>query len=184
MENQKLETGRNASIISFNGVNPKIHSSVFLCEGVKIIGDVEIGENSSVWFNSVIRGDVHYIKIGKGVNIQDMSMLHVTNGKYALNIHDYASVGHSVNLHGCTLESRCLVGIGATVLDNAVVGKNALVGAGAVVREGFKVPEGTLVAGVPAKIIRDLSPEDIERVSSTADNYIKYSKEFRAQIYK
>lgn len=184
MDRKKLETGRNASIITFKGMTPKIHSSVFLCEGVRIIGDVKIGENSSIWYNSVIRGDVHYIRIGKGVNIQDMSMLHVTNGKYSLNIHDYASVGHSVNLHGCTLESGCLVGIGATVLDNAIVGKNSLVAAGAVVKEGFRVPEASLVAGVPAKVIKELSDEDIKRVSSTAQNYINYSKEFRDNLRK
>ncbi|MDC1067987.1 gamma carbonic anhydrase family protein [Candidatus Kapabacteria bacterium] len=184
MKLKKLETGNNASIITYKGLTPKIDPSVFLCEGVKIIGDVTIGENSSIWYNTVIRGDVHYINIGKGVNIQDLSMLHVTNQKHPLNIMDYASVGHSVNLHGCTLNSGCLIGIGATVLDRAVIGKNSLVGAGAVVKEGFKVPEGTLVAGVPAKIIKELNENELERVTSTAQNYINYSKEFRDNLKK
>lgn len=179
MNEKKFETGQSGSIITYKGITPKIHPSVFICEGVRIIGDVEIGKDSSIWYNSVIRGDVHYIRIGEGVNIQDMSMLHVTNGKYALNIHDFASIGHSVNLHGCTLKSHCLIGIGATVLDNATIGENAFVAAGALVKENFVVPDNTLVAGVPAKIIRELKPDDIQRVRSTSSNYIKYVKEYR-----
>lgn len=178
----KLETGNNASIITYKGITPKIPESAFLCEGVRIIGDVELGENSSVWYNSVIRGDVHYIRIGEGTNIQDLSMLHVTNNKYALNIGNYVTIGHSVTLHGCTIKDRSLIGIGATVLDNAVVSSNSLVGAGALVKEGQQVPEGVLVAGVPAKIIRDLTEEELKWVNSNADNYVKYTEEYREQL--
>jgi len=177
-----LETGKNASIITFKGITPNIHESVFLCEGVRIIGDVTIGEDSSVWYNCVIRGDVHYIKIGKRVNIQDMSMIHVTNQKYPTTIGDDVSIAHSVTLHGCTLHDNCLIGMGALVLDNSVVGSNSLVAAGTVVRENFVVPEGVLVAGVPGKIIRDLRPDEIERVRSTSPNYVKYVAEYREQL--
>ena len=180
----KFENGNNASIITHHGITPKIHPSAFLCEGVRIIGDVEIGENVSVWYNSVIRGDVHYIRIGENSNIQDMCMLHVTNNVFPLIIEKNVSLAHSVSLHGCTLKEGCLIGIGAAVLDGAVVGEYALVGAGAVVREGFVVPPRTLVAGVPAKIIRDLNDKDIERVSCTPYNYIKYVKQYREEYQK
>lgn len=178
----KIESGYNGSVFTYKGITPKIHKSVFLAEGVRIIGDVEVGKNSSVWYNSVVRGDVHYIKIGEGTNIQDLSMLHVTNNKYALNIGNYVTIGHSVTLHGCTIKDRCLVGIGAIVLDNAKVNSSSLVAAGALVREGFEVPEGTLVAGVPAKIIRDLNEDELNWVRTNSENYINYVKEYRKQI--
>jgi carbonic anhydrase/acetyltransferase-like protein (isoleucine patch superfamily) len=136
---------------------PKLHGTVFLASGVKIIGDVEIGKNSSVWYNTVIRGDVHYIKIGEMTNVQDNSMLHVTNGKYPLNIGNKVTIGHSVTLHGCTLEDDCLIGMGAVVLDGALVKSHSMVAAGSVIKPGFVVPSGKLVGGVPGKIIRDLT---------------------------
>lgn len=178
----KFENGYNGSIITYKGMTPKIHPSAFLCEGVKIIGDVEIGKDCSIWYNTVIRGDVHYIKIGEGTNVQDLSMLHVTNSRFALEIGKYVSIGHSVTLHGCTVKDHCLIGIGANVLDGAVVNSHTLVAAGSLVREGFVVPEGTLVAGVPAKVVRDLSEEEIKRVVNNAHNYIKYSAEFRESV--
>ncbi len=177
----KFETGNNASIITHHGITPKIHPTAFLCEGVRIIGDVEIGENVSVWYNTVIRGDVHYIKIGDNSNIQDMCMLHVTNNVWPLIIEKNVSLAHSVSVHGCILREGCLIGIGAAVLDGAEVGEYALVGAGAVVREGFKVPPRTLVAGVPAKVVRELTEKEIERVSSTPNNYIKYVRQYRQE---
>ncbi|MCK5742223.1 MAG: gamma carbonic anhydrase family protein [Chlorobi bacterium] len=180
----KTETGQNASLIRFKGLEPKIHPSVFLCEGVKIIGNVEIGENSSVWYNSVIRGDVDYIKIGKCTNIQDMCMIHVTNSTYPTNIGDYVSLAHSVSLHGCTIKDNVLVGIGATILDNAVIGSNSMIAAGCLVKEGFVVPEGVLLAGVPGKIIRELSDKECEKVRSHALNYMKYVAEFREGLEK
>jgi carbonic anhydrase/acetyltransferase-like protein (isoleucine patch superfamily) len=130
---------------------PRIGENVFLASGVKIIGNVEIGSNSSVWYNTVIRGDVHYIKIGERTNIQDCSMLHVTTGKYPLNIGNKVTIGHSVSLHGCTLNDLCLIGIGAVILDGAVIESNSIVAAGALVKQNFVVPAGKLVAGVPAK---------------------------------
>ena len=172
----------NISIIPFKGMHPKIHSSVFLCDGVRIIGDVEIGENSSVWFNSVIRGDVHYVKIGKCTNIQDMSMLHVTNDRFPLIVGDYVTVAHSVTLHGCTVEDNCVIGIGARLLDGSKVCTKSIVGAGSVVREGFVVPSHTLVGGVPAKVIRELKEDDYNKIKTFANNYLGYVKEYRDEI--
>lgn len=179
-----FETGQSGSIITYKGMTPKIHHSAFICEGVRIIGDVEIGEDVSIWYNTVIRGDVHYIRIGDRTNIQDMSMLHVTNDIFPLVIEEEVSVAHSVSLHGCTLKKGCLVGIGAMVLDGATVGEGALVAAGALVREGFEVPPYTLFAGLPGKVIRDLTPKEIARVSSTPGNYMKYAATYRENLGK
>jgi carbonic anhydrase/acetyltransferase-like protein (isoleucine patch superfamily) len=155
---------------------PKLGKNIFLASGVKIIGNVEIDDNSSVWYNSVIRGDVHYIKIGSQTNIQDCSMLHVTNGKYPLNIGSKVTIGHSVKLHGCTLEDLCLIGIGAIVLDGVVVEKNSMVAAGAVVKPNFVVPSGKLAAGVPAKVVRDLNDDEIADFERSAERYAKYTE--------
>ncbi|HDZ58974.1 MAG TPA: gamma carbonic anhydrase family protein [Ignavibacteriales bacterium] len=162
-------------IFPYKGIYPKLHNSVFLASGAKIIGDVEIGENSSVWYNTVIRGDIHYIKIGSFTNIQDCSMLHVTNDKFPLNIGSNITIGHSVKLHGCTLKDLCLIGIGSVVLDGAVVEENSMVAAGAVVRPGFVVPAGKLVAGVPAKVVRYLTEDEIQEIESSAGHYIEYT---------
>ena len=167
---------KDQQIFPYKNSLPKLHETVFLASGVKIIGDVEIGEYSSVWYNSVIRGDVHYIKIGAYTNIQDCSMLHVTNGKYPLNIGNKVTIGHSVKLHGCTLKDLCLIGIGAVLLDDSTVEENAMVAAGAVVRPGFVVPSGKLVAGVPAKILRDLTKEEIDYFEISAERYVGYTK--------
>ncbi len=155
---------------------PKIHETVFLAEGVKIIGDVTIGENSSVWYNCVVRGDVHYIKIGHDTNVQDLSMLHVTNQRFPLNIGNCVTIGHSVKLHGCTINDLTLIGIGSIILDGAVVEENSMVAAGSVVKPKFIVPSGKLVGGVPAKIIRDLTTEEIEDFAASAKRYKKYTE--------
>jgi len=154
---------------------PKIHESVFLASGVKIIGNVEIAENSSVWYNTVIRGDVHYISIGKFTNIQDCCMLHVTNNKFPLNIGNNVTIGHSVSLHGCTLMDSCFIGIGAIILDGATIEPKSMVAAGALIKPGFTLPSGKLAAGVPAKIIRDLSQDEIENIEASAVRYHKYT---------
>ncbi|TAL68420.1 MAG: gamma carbonic anhydrase family protein [Bacteroidetes bacterium] len=180
----KFETGNNASIITFNGITPKIHPSVFMCEGVKIVGDVEIGEDSSIWYNTVIRGDVHFVRIGCRTNIQDLSMLHVTNDYFPLVVGNDVLVAHSVTLHGATVQDHCMIGMGARILDGSVINSHSIVGAGSVVKEGFIVPEGTLVAGVPAKIIRDLSEEEIGRISFGVNNYLNYVKMYRSQVNK
>ena len=155
---------------------PKLHDTVFLASGSKIVGDVEIRQNSSVWYNTVIRGDVHYIKIGEMTNVQDNSMLHVTKGKYPLNIGNKVTIGHSVTLHGCTLHDLSLVGMGAIILDGAVVETNSMVAAGTVVKPGFVVPSGKLVAGIPGKVIRDLTKEEIEDFEVSAQRYVDYTQ--------
>ncbi len=168
---------KETKLFPYNDTFPKLHSSVYLAPGSKIIGDVEILGYSSVWYNTVIRGDVNYIKIGAMTNIQDCSMLHVTNEEYPLIIGNKVTVGHSVTLHGSTLKDLCLIGMNSTVLDGAVVEENAMVAAGAVVRPGFIVPSGKLVAGVPAKIVRDLTKEEIDEFELSAARYIQYTKE-------
>ena len=167
---------KEQQIFPYKNLLPKLHETVFLASGVKIIGDVEIGACSSVWYNSVIRGDIHYIKIGADTNIQDCSMLHVTHDKYPVNIGNKVTIGHSVNLHGCSINDLCLIGIGAVLLDGSIVEENAMVAAGAVVRPGFVVPSGKLAAGVPAKIVRDLTKEEIAEFEITAEKYIDYTK--------
>lgn len=176
MEPSKIYYNEGLKIFPYKGIYPKIASDVFLASGVKIIGDVEIGKGSSVWYNSVIRGDVHYIKIGEFTNVQDLSMLHVTNGRYPLNIGNKVTIGHSVTLHGCTINDLCLIGMGAVILDGALIEKNAMIAAGAVIREGFVVPSGKLAAGVPAKIIRSLTDEEIRYFGDSAERYRMYSE--------
>ena len=165
----------NGKLIKYKDLFPEIHPSVFLASGVKIVGDVKIDEYSSVWYNTVIRGDVHYIRIGKMTNIQDLSMLHVTNGKYPLNIGDKVTIAHSVKLHGCTVMNSALIGIGAVILDGAVVEEKSMVAAGAVVKQNFVVPSGKLAAGIPARIIRDLSEEEIANLDASAVRYRDYA---------
>ncbi len=153
---------KELKLFPYQNLFPSIHDTVFLASGVKLVGDVSIGTNSSVWYNCVIRGDVHFVKIGEMTNIQDCSMLHVTNGKYPLIIGNKVTIGHSVKLHGCTLKDLCLIGIGSIVLDGAVVEEKSMVAAGSVVKPHFVVPSGKLVAGVPARVIRDLTELEIK----------------------
>jgi len=167
---------KEIKLFPFKDTFPNLHKTVFLASGSKIIGEVEIGENSSVWYNTVIRGDVNYVKIGNTTNVQDCSMLHVTNGKFPLVIGDKVTIGHSVTLHGCVVNDLCLIGMGAVVLDGAVVEQNSVVAAGAVVRPGFIVPFGKLVAGVPAKVVRDLTDEEIKDIEASAQRYLEYTK--------
>ncbi|MBC8144642.1 MAG: gamma carbonic anhydrase family protein [bacterium] len=176
-----METGvrNDITIIPFEGIAPRIHPTVFVASGARIIGDVEIAELASIWFNVVIRGDVHFIKIGRRTNIQDLTMCHVTNKRFPLIIGDDVTVGHSAVLHGATIGDRVLIGMGATVLDNAVIGDESLIAAGTLVREGFQVPNGTLVAGVPGKVVRELSDEERSRIAEGATNYESYVERYR-----
>lgn len=166
-------------IHKYKGVSPKIDESVFVAEGSHIIGDVEIGKNSSVWFNCVVRGDVNYIRIGEFTNIQDGSILHVNHVDYFLKVGSYVTAGHNSILHGCVIEDNVLVGMGAILLDNCKIGANSLIAAGTVVKENFVVPSGVLVAGVPGKIIRDLTPKEIEDIKMSALNYSEYAKDYK-----
>jgi gamma-carbonic anhydrase len=145
---------------SFRGQFPRLEPGVFLAPGCAVIGDVEIGENSSVWFGSVVRGDVCHIRIGRCVNVQDLTVIHVTRDRYPTIVHDNVTIGHRAILHGCTVASGALIGMGATVMDDAVVGEGALVAAGALVTPGTKIPAGMLAVGSPAKVKRPLSDEE------------------------
>lgn len=173
---------KNIVIIPFQGKSPKIAHDVFVAPFVSIIGDVEIGKNSSVWFNTVIRGDVNSIRIGEGTNIQDGSVLHVTGNTAPLNIGNGVTIGHKACLHGCTIQDYSLIGIGSTILDNAVVETNAMVAAGAVVTPGFIVPSGKLAAGIPAKIIRDLTQAEIDYFAVSARHYAEYAAQTRQEL--
>lgn len=163
----------------YKGILPKIHPSAFIVESAIIIGDVEIGEYSSVWFNAVVRGDVHYIRIGNRTNVQDLCMLHVTKETHPLILGNGITVGHSVTLHGCTLKDGSLIGMGSTVLDGAVIGEECIVGAGALVTEGMIVPPRTLVMGFPAKPKRELTEAELLRLRQSAQNYIDYARSYQ-----
>ncbi len=173
-------------IKAFQGTNPKIDSSAFIAETAVIIGDVEIGEKSSIWYNCVLRGDVNFIRIGARSNIQDLSMLHVTHMEgpddpgAPLIVGNDVTVGHSVTLHGCTLQDGCFIGMQAMVMDKAVIGEGALVGARALVTEGTYVTPHTLWIGAPARYKRDLTPEEIAWLKQSPKNYAKYSQEYIA----
>ncbi|MFP4535245.1 MAG: gamma carbonic anhydrase family protein [Spirochaetaceae bacterium] len=169
----------NVTILPYDGKRPTIDQTVFLADGVRIVGDVTIGGDSSVWYNAVIRGDIHYVRIGRGTNIQDLSVLHVTHETHPLEIGDQVTVGHGATLHGCTLRDRCLVGMGAIVLDGALVDEQAMVAAGAVVPPRMTVPSGSLVAGVPARVIRELTEKELAEFAASADRYVNYARKQR-----
>ena len=162
----------------YKNIMPTIGKDVFIEESAQVVGEVEIGDKSSVWFNAVVRGDVNYIKIGSRTNIQDNSVLHVSRGTFPLNIGDDVTVGHNVTLHGCTVEDACLIGMGSIILDGAVIGKESLIGAGALVKEGFKVPPRSLAVGFPARVVRELTDEEVERLYGSAEHYIDDSKDY------
>jgi len=166
-------------IITYQGITPTIDPSVFIADGVHIIGDVEIGKDSSVWYNTVIRGDVNFIRIGERTNIQDNTVVHVTNKKFPTHIGSNVTIGHSAVIHACTINDYSLIGMGAIVLDDAKVGPFALVAAGAVVTMGMVIPEGMLAAGVPAKIIRILTDDERKFLIKSAQNYIDYVATYR-----
>ena len=168
----------------FQGIHPKIDPTVFIAETAVIVGDVEIGSESSIWYNVVARGDVNFIRIGKRTNIQDLSMLHVTHKKDAadpgapLIIGDDVTVGHSVTLHGCTVKKGAFIGMQAIVMDKVVIGEGALVGARALVTEGTVITPHTLWVGSPARYRRDLTADEIAWLSRSAGNYVNYARQY------
>ncbi|MCA9783198.1 MAG: gamma carbonic anhydrase family protein [Calditrichaeota bacterium] len=168
------------TVMAFEGMVPRIPASVTLMPGSVVVGDVELGEGCSVWFNTVVRGDVNWIRIGNNTNIQDGAVLHVTNGAAPLRIGNGVTIGHLAMLHGCTVENHCLIGMHATVLDGAIIGEESLVAAGAVVLENTIVPPRSLVAGVPAKVRRSLSDEEVANLHRSEGNYIEYCRRFAA----
>ena len=170
-----------ALVRPYGGKSPRLHDSVMLLGDVAIVGDVEIGERSSVWFGSVVRGDVNSVRIGARTNVQDHCVIHVTSGTHPTRVGDDVTLGHRVTLHGCTIKDRCLVGVGAVVLDGAVVGEEAMVGAGALVPPGMVVPPGALALGSPARVKRQLTPEEVASLRASAERYAGYAERYRRE---
>lgn len=165
------------SIIPFKGLQPNIDNSVFIAEGAKIIGDVSIEAYASIWFNTVLRGDVQPIRIGQHSNIQDNCTVHVWY-EFPTVIGDYVTVGHGAILHGCTIANNCLIGMGAIILNYAEIGENCIIGAGALIPERKKIPPNSLVMGSPGKIIRQVSMEEIEAIRQSASAYVQDAKNY------
>jgi carbonic anhydrase/acetyltransferase-like protein (isoleucine patch superfamily) len=163
---------------AYDGHSPRLGQRVFVAENATIVGDVEIGDDASIWYGAVLRGDVHSIRIGARTNIQDNCVLHVTNGTHPIDIAEEVTIGHGVIAHGCTIERGALIGMGSRVLDGAHVGELALIGAGALVTEGMEIPPRTLAVGVPAKVKRELRIEEIVRLEQSWRNYIEYKERY------
>lgn len=168
----------NDHLIAYEGITPKIHEDVFLAKGVCIIGDVTIAPHANIWFNTVIRGDVHPITIGEYTNIQDNSTVHVMHDHPTV-IGDYVTVGHGVTLHACHVKNNCLIGMGTIVLSYAEIGENCIVGAGSLITEHKKIPPNSLVMGSPAKVVRTLTTEEIEKIRESAVQYYAESQKYR-----
>ena len=169
-------------IQNYKEYNPKIGKNTWVANSADVIGDVEIGEDCSIWFGTVIRGDVHFIKIGDRVSVQDLSMIHVTHYKKERKIGDGTptivgndvTIGHRVMLHGCTIEDACLIGMSATILDGAVIGKESIVGAGSLVTKNKKFPPRSLIMGSPAKVVRELTDDEVKELYASATRYVEF----------
>ena len=171
-----------ALILPVKGVSPRFGENCYLAENATVVGDVEMGDDCSVWFTAVVRGDVHYIKMGNKVNIQDGAVIHCTYLKSPTNIGNNVSIGHRALVHGCTIHDNVLIGMGAIVMDNAVVESNVLIAAGAVVLENAHVESGFIYAGVPAKKVTPLSIEQFkDSIERIANNYVMYSSWFKEE---
>ncbi|MBF0275480.1 MAG: gamma carbonic anhydrase family protein [Nitrospinae bacterium] len=165
-------------IRSYKGISPKIGKDVFIDESAVVIGDIEIGDNSSVWCNVSMRGDVNYIRIGNKTSIQDNSVVHVTHDTHPTIIGNNVTVGHSVTLHGCVIHDYCLIGIGSIVLDGAEVGENSIIAAGAVVSPNAKIPPNSMVMGIPGRVKREITEAEFKHLRESAENYVVYSNEY------
>lgn len=171
------------AVYELEGVAPQIAESAWIADSAQVMGDVQLGADASVWFGTVVRGDTAHITIGEGTNVQDASVLHADEGM-PLTIGRHVTVGHQVMLHGCTIGNESLIGIGAIVLNGAKIGKNCLVGAGALVTEGKEFPDGSMIIGSPARVVRQLTPEQIEGLRRSAQHYIHNARRFRAGLRK
>jgi gamma-carbonic anhydrase len=165
----------------FNGVHPQIHSTAFITDSAQIIGDVHIGEEASVWFNTVVRGDMFYIRIGNRTNVQDNCVIHTRTGEYPTILEDEVTVGHSVTLHGCYVEHGALIGIGSIVLDDARIGAQSLVAAGSLVTPGTFIEPRSLVMGQPAKVKRPLTDDEVNGLNTYWQNYVRFMKMYRQE---
>src|SRR5919108_5531683 len=165
-------------IRTFQGIKPTIAKTAYIEETAVVIGDVVIGEESSIWFQAVVRGDVHAIRIGHRTNIQDLSIVHVTHDTHPTILGDDVTVGHRVVLHGCTIKDRVLIGMGAIIMDGVVVGEDSVVGAGALLTEGTIVPAKSLILGTPAKVKRSITEQELAWIRASAQNYVRYAKQY------
>ena len=174
-------------IHNFKNISPKLGDKTWVAPSADVIGDVECGVDCSIWFGTVIRGDVHYIKIGDRVSVQDLSMIHVTHHKGKERkigdgnptiIGNDVTIGHRVMLHGCTIENACLIGMSATILDGAVIGEESIVGANSLVTKNKKFPPLSLIMGAPAKVVRDLTDEEIKELYASASRYVEFKNEY------
>jgi carbonic anhydrase/acetyltransferase-like protein (isoleucine patch superfamily) len=166
------------------GKTPRIAASAYIDPAAVIIGDVEIGEDSSVWPCAVIRGDVHWIKLGRRTNIQDGSVLHGMLNEWPVELGDNVTIGHSVTLHGCSIASRVLVGMGCVILNGVKIGSGCIIAAGTLIPERTVVPAGTLFMGHPGKVRRELTPEELLEIDGYAERYIGYKNDYRAEAEK
>ncbi|MDD3807427.1 MAG: gamma carbonic anhydrase family protein [Candidatus Marinimicrobia bacterium] len=158
-------------ILPHHSLKPSIHPKAFILPETTLIGDVTIGEASSIWFQSVLRGDIHFIRIGKRSNLQDGVLVHTGYSKYPTIIGDDVTIGHRAIIHGTEIQNTVLIGMGAILLNGSLIEEGAIVAAGAVVRENFTVPSRTMVAGIPAKVIREVSDEEYQKIKQSADHY-------------
>ncbi len=172
-------------ISEFKRFEPKIGKDVFIAESAQVIGMCEIGDGSSIWFGAVVRGDIHYIKIGKRSSIQDLSVIHVTHftkadmsDGFPVEIGNDVTIGHKAMLHGCKVEDACLIGMSATLLDGCRIGTESIVAAGAVVPQNKIYPPRSLIMGIPAKVVRQLSDEEVKEIYQSAQNYVKYKNDY------
>jgi carbonic anhydrase/acetyltransferase-like protein (isoleucine patch superfamily) len=171
------------ALYEVDGKTPQVHASAWVAESAEVMGRVHIGADASVWFGCVLRGDTESMTIGEGSNVQDLSVLHADRGM-PLAIGRHVTVGHKVMLHGCTIGDESLIGIGAVVLNGARIGRHCLVGAGALVTEGKQFPDGSMIVGAPARVVRQLTPEQIEGLRQSAQHYIDNARLFRATLKK
>ncbi len=160
-------------VIEFNGTHPSIDRSAFVAENAMIIGDVEIGPGANIWFNSIVRGDTNYIRIGSNCNIQDACVLHVVKDMYPLILEEGVVLGHGVVVHGCLVKRGSLIGIGATVLNGAEIGEESIIGAGSVVSPRTIIPPRSLAMGIPARVVRPLTDEDVRMIQGTVEEYLE-----------
>ena len=165
----------------YRSIHPTVAASAYVDQSAQVIGDVHIGDESSVWMNVVIRGDVHFIRIGARSNIQDLTLVHVMRDAHPTVIGDEVTVGHSAVVHGATIEDRCLIGMGAILLNGCRIGTGSIVAAGALVPEGMVVPPGSMVMGMPARVKRPLTPEEDASIKWFADNYVRYRLDYQAE---
>ncbi len=166
---------------AYRGVSPAVHASAFVDESAQIIGDVQIGEESSIWMNVVVRGDVNRIRIGRRTNVQDGTIVHVMRGTHPTTIDDEVTIGHSAVIHGCTLNDRVLVGMGAILLNGVEIGEDSIVAAGTLLPEGTKVPPRSLVMGSPGKVRRALGDAEVASIREYAERYVRYRLDYMQQ---